>query len=114
MVSIRPFFTYQGEQADMKGEIVEVQGTPGNYVIVRDKATDDEVFHYIGPGIEIETLIAPGEHVGVSLYATFDFLWSVGDDSVGFSDSLASYHYETDSFKPRGGVGIRLSWLGGF
>jgi hypothetical protein len=113
-IRIRPFVMYSGEQVKMEGTVVAVTGTPNNYVVQRDSAKDDDVFHYIGPGLEVEAVLTSNENLGLSLFATVDFLWNVGNDTVHFSDSIANYRYEADDFKPRGGIGLRLSWLSAF
>lgn len=117
LLRVRPYATYVGEQAKIKGTVLRVTGQPPGtpYVIERASRSVDEVFHYLGPGLELEVVVETGQRWGLSLFATADFLWSVGDDRVTFSDSggRAVFHYEADDFQPRGGLGVRVSWLGG-
>lgn len=114
---VRPYVNYVGEQAKIKGTALRVTGQPPGtpYVVERASQSVEEVFHYLGPGLELELLVDTGDSWGLSFFATVDFLWNVGDDRITFSDPAARavFHYEADDFQPRGGAGVRLSWLGG-
>ena len=122
---LRPFVMYTGEQVTLQGKVVRVVGDPpvvdsgGNiivpstYEILRTRSQEQEIFHYLGPGLELEADLVTGEYLGVSLYATVDLLWLVSDDEIEFRDSFARYSFEADGFKPRGGLGLRIFWSEG-
>ncbi len=111
---IRPYVTAVGEQVKVKGQVVRVTGQPPGqpYMVDRVSASVKEFFYYVGPGVQLEVIVEETPTWALSLFATADFLWNVGDDSLTFSARQAIFHYKADSFQPRGGFGVRWSWVG--
>jgi len=118
---LRPFLTYVGEQIELQGGTVAVQGQPagvppvGSYTILEGFVSKKETLHYLGPGIDAELVVASLESTTVSLFARVSFLWSVGDDSFTETDrnGVGTYHFDVDDFVIRPGGGIRVAWRGG-
>jgi hypothetical protein len=115
---LRPFVKYVGEQLDLDGRSVIVQGQPccvptvGSYSIFSGSVSRVETLHYLGPGIDAELVVASYDSATISLFASVSFLWNVGDSSIAMTDG-ARYTYKVDEFTVRPGGGLRMAWRGG-
>lgn len=118
---LRPFVTYVGELIDLDGQSLIVEGQPccvptvGSYTIRHGAVSKEKTLHYLGPGLDVELVVASFEKTTLSLFGRVSFLWNVGDSSFTLSDGsgLGRYHYEVDDFTIRPGGGLRVAWRGG-
>jgi len=116
-LKLRPFASYVGEQIHLKGSVAEVTGRPPGtpYLVSEGLAAERDILHFVGPGLDVELVVASFANTTFSLFGTVSFLWNVGDSSYSFSDpnGIARYDFEVDDFQIRPGGGIRMAWRGG-
>jgi hypothetical protein len=92
-----------------------------HYSSVNFSTTD----HSIGPGLEVAMAFLSSRPIRISVFAQVRALWLVSDKTnsvTGYNVPdpddpvdpypVASYSVERDDFAVRGGVGVRLSWVG--
>jgi len=70
--------------------------------------------HSIGPGLEVAMAFRSTRPIRISLFGQVRALWVVSGTTNSFTDAddFASYRIERDGLVFKGGVGVRLSWVG--
>jgi len=70
--------------------------------------------HSIGPGLEVAMALRPAGPIRISLFGQVRALWLVSGTTISLlnADGFASYNIERDGLVFKGGVGVRLSWVG--
>ena len=98
---------------------------PGFLRETRLEGSDSQMFNAIGGGLDIEMDTIRYGPVGASLFLGGSFYRTLGDRTIGFSDSEtfndqlgmndraeAEWEIEVDPWMYRAHVGIRFQWLG--
>jgi hypothetical protein len=129
---IKPSVQYRVEDIDFEGKLTTVEETspPGTidpdpcgtdeppcertFVVHRSDANFSTTDHSIGPGFEVAMAFLSPRPIRITLFAQVRALWLVSDKTNSVTDSagIASYSVERDGFVFRGGMGVRLSWVG--
>jgi hypothetical protein len=70
--------------------------------------------HSVGPGLEVAMAFRSTRPIRFSLFGQVRALWLVSGTTNSFTDAdgFASYSIERDGLVFKGGVGVRLSWVG--
>jgi hypothetical protein len=116
ILRLTPTVNYYGEGVAIEGVVVSVTGGPGAYTIHRPEVSDEELFHYLGPGIEAELILIRGDKLSLGVFGQLNYVWLIGDGTITQSDpaSLTTFRYQAMPNSFRGGGGIRLSWHSAF
>ena len=134
---IKPSIQYRAEDIDFKGKLKTVHepiprvdppncNDPGGpnrppgppcvreFEIRESNVEFDTTDHSIGPGLEVAMGFLASRPIRISIFAQVRALWLVSGktNSVTDSDDFASYSVEREDFVFRGGMGVRLSWVG--
>ncbi len=138
---IKPSVQYSLEKIDFRGKLTTVEETsppgtvdpdpcgPGTdprppappsppctrtFEVHRSNASSSTTDHSIGPGLEVAMAFQSFRPIRISIFAQARALWLISDSTTSFTDpnGIASYSVERDDLSIRGGVGIRLSWVG--
>ena len=125
-VYIKPSVQYNVQEIDFKGKLKTVYEPPPpgvdpgdgpftrTFEVRESNAKFGTTDHSIGPGLEVAMGFLASRPIRFSLFGQVRFLWMVSDDTSSFTDAdgFARYSVQRDDFVVRGGVGLRLSWVG--
>jgi len=123
---IKPSVQYNVQEIDFSGRLKTVYEPPppgvdpsdGPYTrqfqIRESYAAFDTTDHSIGPGLELAMGFLASRPIRFSLFGQVRFLWLLNDDTNSFTDAdgFAHYSVKRDDFVVKGGVGLRMSWVG--
>ncbi len=123
---IKPSVQYNVQQIDFAGKLKTVYELPPPGVdppdgpftrpfeIRESNAKFGTTDHSIGPGLEVVMGFLASRPVRISLFGQVRFLWLLNDDTSSFTDAdgFAHYSVKRDDFLVKGGIGLRLSWVG--
>lgn len=119
-IRIRPSVEYLREELDVVGRVnralIPPGGTLENVELIELTGSRSEVYHGLGPGLEIEADTARAGPVVLTLFVSGQAYRILGDRTTEFSTTDGSGHVATWTFKKdawswRGGVGLRFRWL---
>jgi hypothetical protein len=134
--SIKPSIQYSAEDVGFEGKlkVVDETSAPGTvdpelcgpnndpptplcertFAVRESRHAFDRSDHSIGPGLEVAMAFPSARRMRISLFAQVRTLWLVSKKTSSSTDldDLARYSVERDGFSVRGGVGVRLSWMG--
>lgn len=111
---------YMVQQTSLVGEVVYIFGTGPQEVapfnVVRLHETEEGIFHYLGPRLEMEVPVWEQGNLRLHVFAELASLFVVGgrSNTVVASNGIdsARFDYKIDPWLISGGAGIRLSWEG--
>jgi hypothetical protein len=123
---VKPSAQYNVEEIDFTGKLKTVYEPPPpgvdppdgpftrTFEVRESNAKFGTTDHSVGMGLEVAMAFRPTGPIRFSLFGQTRFLWLVSDDRTSFTDpnGFAAYSVKRDDFVVRGGVGIRLSWVG--
>ena len=133
---IRPSFGWIHYEVELDALVLDAECTPSGATTacvppgflreVRLTASDEESFHGIGPGLDVELLTGRLGPFGTSIFLGGRAYRILGDrsvelaspvvsfdDALGMDTAAADFEFEIDDWLYRFGVGFRLRWLGG-
>ena len=119
-MSFQYYRRMQLQEMSLDGNVVYVTGEGPNetapFVVQDLQALEGDVFHYLGPRVELETVAARTGPFDIAVFAEFGAFFTVGDDSTSFvirdATDSARFDFEVDNWLIQAGVGIRLTWRG--
>ena len=111
---------YVVQEMSLDGNVVYVTGEGPNetapFTVQDLQALEGDVFHYLGPRVELETIAARPGPFDIAVFAEFGAFFTVGDDSTSFvirdATDEARFDFEVDNWLIQAGVGVRLTWRG--
>jgi hypothetical protein len=116
LLQVKPSVAYNFQRVDFSARIKTVIETdPVNEVfeIHQAGASTSSNDHRLGMGLELGlALFRSHVPIRTSLYLNTRLLWLLSDPTVTFSDPIATYRVQRETFEVRGGAGVRFSWMG--
>jgi hypothetical protein len=128
---IKPSVQYSAEPIDFTGKLKTVEepiprldpdpcgvNEPSSclreFKIRESNADFSTTDHSIGPGLEVAMAFRSFGPIRISVFGQARVLWLVSDAVTSFTDpnGFASYSVERNDRVFKGGVGVRLSWVG--
>jgi hypothetical protein len=123
---IKPSVQYSMEEIDFKGKLKTVYEPPPTgidppdgpftrtFEVRESNAKFSTTDHLVGPGLEVAMAFSPVGPIQFSLFGQARFLFLISDDTTSFTDpnGFAAYSVTRDNFVIKGGVGVRLGWVG--
>jgi hypothetical protein len=119
-IRIKPSFEYLLEGIEVGGLVhratIEDPSVPiFNFIVI--SGNQNEYFHGLGPGLEIEADVARTGPLLVALLASGSVYRIIGDRDVEFSSTdptgaeSATWRYRKDAWSYRAHVGLRFRWV---
>lgn len=124
MLQIQPGVTYRGERVKFEGRLTTV--TLDELIFANPPTTDftihrsrppakNEVAHHIGPRLELALVLSKAARpIRTTFFAHASYLWILSERTTQLMDvsGVARYTARRRGANLRGGVGVRLSWIG--
>ena len=118
-IRVRPSIEYIGEEFRINGEYTllseEVTDDPTRYLVHEIDISDKNIYHNIGPGLELEFVNHLDGDFTLSFFTQTRFMWILGDTEMNLkgTDSQgedAAFRFKRSRFNFRGGIGFRLGF----
>jgi hypothetical protein len=121
-IRIKPSVEYLREEIEVTGivnrafpDVVPARGLE-DFRLVSLRASDSEVYHGLGPGLEVELDAARTGPFVLSVFLGGKALAFLGDLEFDLSetnedDESAAWQFEKDRWAYQGGVGLRFRWV---
>ncbi len=120
-IRVRPSIEYIGEEFRINGEytlLSEEEDPPGDFrefIIHEINISDKNIYHNIGPGLELEFVNHLDGDFTLSFFTQTRFMWIIGDKEMNLkgTDSQgedAAFRFKRSRFNFRGGIGFRLGF----
>lgn len=95
VITLRPYAVYLGEKNRAEGQLIAAvnnsfPGLPAYAVARSSLGQVQEDFHYLGPALGVDLNLAKGDRLRVAVFATTEFLFSVGDNEMRFQENTAN------------------------
>ncbi len=111
---------YVAERVSIDGEVVYVRGAGANdtkpFTIHRLHEVERSLFHFLGPRVELDTLVGERGPFRITLFADLGAFFALGNRSSSFTardlGDSAAVDFEIKPWLVQAGAGIRLTWAG--
>ncbi len=119
-IRVRPSIEYIGEEFRINGEYTLLSENvpaevPRRLIIHEINISDKNIYHNIGPGLELEFVNHLDGDFTLSFFTQTRFMWIIGDTEMNLkgTDSQgenAAFRFKRSRFNFRGGIGFRLGF----
>jgi len=119
-IRVRPSIEYIGEEFRIKGEYTllsenDPADDPRRLIIHEINISDKNIYHNIGPGLELEFVNHLDGDFTLSFFTQTRFMWILGDTEMNLKGTDnrgedAAFRFKRSRFNFRGGIGFRLGF----
>ena len=119
-IRVRPSIEYIGEEFRMTGEYTLLSENvpaddPRRLIVHEINISDKNIYHNIGPGLELEFVNHLDGDFTLSFFTQTRFMWILGDTEMNLKGTDnrgedAAFRFKRSRFNFRGGIGFRLGF----
>ena len=119
-IRVRPSIEYIGEEFRMTGEYTLLSENvpaddPRRLIVHEINISDKNIYHNIGPGLELEFVNHIDGDFTLSFFTQTRFMWILGDTEMNLKGTDnrgedAAFRFKRSRFNFRGGIGFRLGF----
>jgi hypothetical protein len=109
--------TYLGEKVRATGRLVSATGAVAGLAFTIHNSVElaEEDFHYLGPTLGLDLVLAQNNRFEVTTFVDADLLWNVGDGQIDLVDpGIATYTFTAKEFRYMLQFGFRVAWKDAF